>query len=776
MFSGFKNPIWFVVLFLSQSLYAQRPIGAWSDYLNYRQGLHIDKLQNEVFVGVDNGLFIYNIDDNSVERLSKVNGLSDIGITTVSANDSLKLILLGYENGNIDLIRNRTITNFTAIKNSAIIGDKAIRHVQFFDNKAFLSTGIGIIAYDVERNEVSDTYEILPTGAPSIFQTAVFNDSLFAATSEGLFKASLGTDLTIFSNWIQDISIPEPFTIVNNVAADEGNLYINTRTASNPGVFFRQSGTWQQVNFTGDVIKMTESSGGLTINTSYFINVKNQAGGNSVNFFDYGTNPNMRASQAVFEDGVLWIADTYRGLVRFEPEVGTTEFITPNSPGSNSSFELEIQDGRLWVASGSPAHPGTWGNNFKMDGFYKFYEGSWENYLREELPIMGGEKMFDNPIVYPAPNNPDFAYVGTWYSGLFTAEGGDVLDHFNETNSSLEVRDEFVRPDGKGWVGVGGMRMDDQGNLWLTNGFVDNPMSVLTPEGSWQSFGFSGALGTNQVLTKMIINQEGHLWIVRNRGGVVAYNTNGTIDESDDEVEVFGAGAGNGGLPVEEVYCLGEDLDGEIWVGTADGVAVFFSPFDAFGPDPSDARQILVEQDGIFQFLLEGQSVSCIVADGANRKWIGTFGSGVFLLSEDGTEEVLRFSADNSPLFSDVINDIAINQESGEVFIATEEGIISYQGDATAGELSNECLKVYPNPVRETYSGPIVIEGLMRDSDIRITDMRGNLITSLVSNGGSAVWDGKNTNGQRVATGVYFALSSDAEGNSTCVSEILMIK
>ena len=184
----------------------------------------------------------------------------------------------------------------------------------------------------------------------------------------------------------------------------------------------------------------------------------------------------------------------------------------------------------------------------------------------------------------------------------------------------------------------------------------------------------------------------------------------------------------------------------------------------------------MVEQDGIFQFLLEAQSISSIAIDGANRKWIGTFGSGVFLLSEDGTEQVLRFTADQSPLFSDVIYDIAIDNETGEVFIATVEGIISYQGDATAGEVSNECTTVYPNPVRETYSGPITIEGIMRNSDIKITDMRGNLVASLESNGGRAIWDGRNLNGERVATGVYFALVSNDTVDSECVSKILMIK
>jgi hypothetical protein len=229
-------------------------------------------------------------------------------------------------------------------------------------------------------------------------------------------------------------------------------------------------------------------------------------------------------------------------------------------------------------------------------------------------------------------------------------------------------------------------------------------------------------------------------------------------------------------LPSADVFCIAEDLDGQIWVGTSDGLAVFFSPFDVFSDNPSDARQILVEQDGIFQFLFETQLISAIAVDGANRKWIGTFGSGLFLMSADGTEEIRSFTKENSPLLNNIINDIEIDPRTGDVHIATQDGVMTYTSDAREGFVSNECTSVYPNPVRETYTGPISITGLKIDTDVRITDVRGNLVYATKSNGGVAIWDGKNLNNQRVATGVYFALSSDGEGESTCVSKIMVIR
>lgn len=757
-----------MISFVSFSSMAQS--GTWRDHLNYDKALSIDLLGDEVYVASDNGIFIYHRLNNDITRLSKVNGLSDIGITAIRADVEGNLVIVGYENGNLDIIENKTIKNFPAIKNSSVIGDKSIRHIHFYQSQAFLSTGVGIISFNTERIEVSDTYEILPMSSPTINEVTVLNDSIFAATDQGLFKASLADDLTVFGNWIQDLSIPAPFENVNNVSAVAGLLYINFREGNEQGTFLRRPNEWELINSGGDILELTESPSGLVLNTSYFLDAKNPDGSSRLLLSNYGNTVPMRAVKVIADElGNLWIADNFSGLIKYNEE-NAFEFIRVPGPGTNNAFKLEISDGRLWVASGFPQHPGNWNNTFLQTGFYKFYQGVWENYLPDQYPIFGSEGLSDLTVAYPDPTNPDLAYVGSWIGGVVTAQANEILQVYDETNSALQEREEFDRNDGQGYVGVADIVKDREDNIWMTNGYADEPLVVLRPDGSWESFSLGNNFGATDVLTRLLVAQDGNIWMVDNRGGVVAYSP------SENDLKLFKSGDGNGGLPNNEVFCISEDLDGEIWVGTSDGVAVFYSPFDAFSDNPSDARQILVEQDGIFQFLLEAQSISVIAIDGANRKWVGTFGSGVFLLSEDGTEEILRFTSDQSPLFSDVINDIAIDNETGEVFIATVEGILSYQGDATGGELSNECLKVYPNPVRETYSGPITIEGIMRNSDIKITDMRGNLVATLQSNGGRGIWDGKNLNGERVATGVYFALVSNETADSDCVSKILMIK
>ena len=755
----------FLLLFCHSSF---SQIGTWRDYLNYNSAKHIDILGNDIYVASENGLFIYNSLENDISRISKVNGLSDVGITALAANEETELVVIGYENGNIDLIRDQTITNFIDVKSSSVVGDKTIRHIYFNENMAYISTGLGVIVFNTERIEVSDTYEILPSGSPSINEVTILNDTLYAATEEGLFFGSLSEDLTIFGNWTQNLTIPEPFQHINNVSSVAGLLYINYSDGLEPGVYRRDYNFWTQVNSGSNILELTESEFGLVVSATSFIDAKNLDGSSKYVLSEYeGAANSPLVSQAIIDSqGDTWIADNRIGLVRFTSNEGF-EYIEVEGPGTNSAFKLEMQDGRLWVASGFPQHPGNWNNNFRRIGFYKLFDGRWENFLPSNLPVFVEEQLNDIAVALPDPQNPDRAYVGSWFGGLAVAEEQEIIEVYDENNSALQVREEFNRPEGEGYVGVSDVAFDQEGNLWMTNGYADEPMVVFRQDGTWESFR-AGGFGANDVLFRLLVSQDGNIWMLHNRKGVVAFNPTTGEDKrfrAQDDL-----------IHEDEVFSIAEDLDGEIWVGTADGIAVFFSPFDVFSPNPTGARQILVEQDGIFQFLLEAQRVSAIAVDGANRKWIGTFESGVFLLSEDGTEQILRFTAEDSPLFSDRILDIAINDQTGEVFIATLEGLVSYQGDAVIGETANECLTVYPNPVRETYTGPISIEGVMRDSEVKITDMRGNLVKEILSNGGLAIWDGKNLNGERVATGVYFALVSNEAADSDCVSKVLVIK
>ena len=286
-------------------------------------------------------------------------------------------------------------------------------------------------------------------------------------------------------------------------------------------------------------------------------------------------------------------------------------------------------------------------------------------------------------------------------------------------------------------------------------------------------------LNNNRLLGDILPTEGGFKWIIRPRGqGLLVFNDGGTItDASDDQYKVVTTFEGSGGLPVLDVLSVAEDLDGEIWVGTGKGIAVFYNADAIFTNGNWDAQQILIVQDGNVQILLATEAVSAILVDGANRKWMGTQSSGVFLVSADGTEQIHHFTAENSPLPSNTIISMTMDELTGEVFFGTDKGIMSYRSDAPEGGTTAECASVFPNPVREDHTGPIAITGLVRDSDVRITDIGGNIVYSTTSLGGQAIWPGTNYNGERVSTGVYMVFSVDAAtGTAKCSTKVLVIR
>ena len=223
------------------------------------------------------------------------------------------------------------------------------------------------------------------------------------------------------------------------------------------------------------------------------------------------------------------------------------------------------------------------------------------------------------------------------------------------------------------------------------------------------------------------------------------------------------------------ILSLAKDREGQIWIGTDKGLAVFYNPENVFEQDIIESQQVLVEVDGYVEPILNNESISAIAIDGANRKWFGTQNSGLFLYSSDGSEQLQHFTENNSPLFSNNITSLAINQNTGEVFIGTGQGLISYKGEAIVGQASHNNVLVYPNPVRDDYSGPIAIKGLVQDANVKITDINGLLVAELTALGGQAVWDGTNGNGIRVSTGVYLVFSTNDYGTETNVAKVLFI-
>jgi len=251
---------------------------------------------------------------------------------------------------------------------------------------------------------------------------------------------------------------------------------------------------------------------------------------------------------------------------------------------------------------------------------------------------------------------------------------------------------------------------------------------------------------------------------------------NGTVSNaSDDDITFLSEAEGAGGLANKDVFCMIEDLDGEIWVGTLQGLSVFYSQSSLFSEDPLDGEPISITQDGNVQRLLDTETITCIEIDGGNRKWVGTRNSGVYLFSDDGLQAIEHFTQENSPLPTNSISDIAINQDNGEVFIATEEGMVSYFSTATNFDQEMKNVRVFPNPILPEFDGNITVDGLAYNSSVRIADAAGNVVFQGESEGGRVFWNGKSTDGQRPATGMYYVYCSNPDGKKTETLQLTFI-
>jgi ligand-binding sensor domain-containing protein len=324
---------------------------------------------------------------------------------------------------------------------------------------------------------------------------------------------------------------------------------------------------------------------------------------------------------------------------------------------------------------------------------------------------------------------------------------------------------------------VGGVAYTDDGILWCTNGYTKRALHALDREGNFFDYNFGSVIGDDEKVGDLLISNDGYVWANVINKGLLVFNTNGTLGVlSDDNFKLLTDAEGNGKLSSKDVLCMEEDLDGEVWVGTGSGLSIFYNPASIFAEGNFDSEQILIQQDGNTQILLETEAINCIEIDGSNRKWIGTKNSGAYLLSDDGLREVYHFTEENSPLPSNTVYDIAINHSNGEVFFATENGVVGFFSTATNFDNEMSDVRVFPNPVRPEYDSNITIDGLAYNTSVKITDIQGNILFEAESEGGRAVWNGLLSDGTRPATGVYLVYVSTPTGTAEEVRKLTFIR
>ena len=752
-----------LIFLLSFNLKGQIGVGEWRDHLSFSFSTHVCQSSSKIFAASQQGILIYDKNNHTSRKYTKVNGLSDIGVSAIAYSDENNILLAGYSNGNIDIIKNNEIINISAIKRTTLTGSKSINHILFVNQYAYLSCGFGIVVVNLEKLEIKDTYYIGNLGQQlQVNQLVLDNDYFYAATNEGIYTADFAnTNLADYANWSQITNIPDYNAPFNAIYVNNSSVLVNKSNETTKDiVYFYDGGAWKIItqNYSS-IRKIKHSNNKIQLVTESSIveydndfNLLDSVSSNDIQ----GLNP---YDVILDNNDTYWIADYGNGLIKYAN--GSQEYIYINAPYTSNAFAIDILNNRVLVVGGgiNPA----WNNVFLNGSVFSFRNEQWKSMMNYEA--------LDYISIKIDPYNNEHFFVGSWGQGVIEYMNDEIIKMYNESNSSLQS----MIP-GDNYIRVAGMNWDSYNNLWVTNTGVTNPVSVKSSDGEWYSFYFDSKI-SNILVKDIIITENNHKWVTLPGNGIFVFDDNQTPDnENDDLYKQFSILDENGKIITNNIFSIAEDLDGEIWVGTDQGIIVYYTPAAVFESELFYAQRIVLSIGDYTQYLLNTETITSIAVDGANQKWLGTQNSGVYLVSKDGTKEINHFTEENSPLVSNKINDIAINHETGEVFFATDKGLISYRGSATMGSDDFRDVYVYPNPVREDYQGDITVRGLVADVNVKITDVSGNIVYETTAEGGQATWNGRNFSGKRVSTGVYLIFCSNDDGSKTYITKLLFIK
>lgn len=742
-------------------LQAQIPIGSFRAHLPYGGFYAVAAGEDYVYAATGKSLMLVDKSDHSLSSWSKVDGLTETGISKIHYSKEARTLIIAYTNSNIDLIRDGQLTNISDIKNKQITGIKYINQIVTSGNTAYLACTFGVVLLDLENYFIRDTwFTNRGNETYSVNDLTLLGDSIFIATSKGIY--SMRRDSPQIANFSVWKHIEEMGTTSYPIIESFGNrLFVLERINDSirDTLYRRENGLWQKETVLHvDHIRSIESYGDELLvcnwNHAHVYNSDLQV----TDFAQWqGENLYQSATQAILDgDETIWISDRDNGLVYFNRPYTFSRIFRDNGPYTEKVEDLDYSGG---VMASVPGTRSGWGISYYPPSVSWFSEEKWQYSYAGFYHFYEAHDL--NRIVINPKNNKEF-FIGSWNGGLLKVVDGNVVEQYTHLNSPLDGK--------KGQVLVSGLCFDKADNLWITNSESDLPLKVLKNDGTWDAFSLAPYItGSAPVAAEhVLVDSRNFKWVTlpRNGNSLVVFKSRGQVRAVDMNSRAD--------IKSTTVTCIAEDNEGQIWIGTDQGIKVIYNPGNAFNGTVY-ATNILIEQMGHVQGLLQFEQITDIAVDGGNRKWIGTQKAGVFLMSPDGTEELLHFTAENSPLFSNQINSICINSDNGEVFIGTSEGVISYRGGATKGKENYDEAMVFPNPVREDYRGDIAVSGLMDNSFCKIADAAGRLVWQGYALGGQLIWNGKDFDGKRPATGVYFVFASDETGKEKKVAKILFI-
>ena len=766
-----------VLCVFNTSILAQVAMGKWRTHFAYNNVTQIAQSDNKIYAVSGGALYSVDKYDGGIEFYSKLSGLNGTNISRIEFDTVNQQLLIIYTNGNIDVMGNGGVVNIPDLYNKQMSANKEINHIYFYNGKAYLSCNFGIIVLNLTKNEVADTYIIGPNASEvKVLGTTVHNDSIYAVTSTDIFKAPINESFLVnYEFWSKVNQLPGS-GYFQSIGSFSGNLIL----LRGGKLYKKKDNVWSSI-LSNETITNFNISGislnAFTANSGFLIDE---------NFTSKALPALGTITDAKYDvtNNTYWFAGNDLGVVSYKQTGNDTpeiNYFKPDGPAVNIPWDMTFSGQKLFVVPG-----GRWSSQFFLEGDVMIYEdGLWKNIYAQDIKAKTQSSVTDFMNVGVDPNDNKHFYVTSYGTGLYEFKDDVFVNWYNHLNSDLET----VNPNEPfNYIRSDGAVFDPYGNLWLNN---TGKIRVLLTNQTWISLNYS-TFADKPTLGKIIISKLNPniklMPSVRYYPGLCVFDDNGTItDQSDDQTKFYYpftyTETDNNQQTVlvskspSLIYTIAQDKNGVFWVGTDLGPFLFSNIEDIFKDNYTCSRVKIPRGDSTnyADYLLEGEAIRSIVIDGANRKWIGTESSGVYLMSESGQETIQHFTTANSPLLSNNILSIAINPVTGEVFFGTSLGIVSYQSDASEAEDTFTDVHAYPNPVRENFNGVITITGLVQDTQVKITDLNGNLVCETISNGSIATWDGKDVHGRKVSTGIYLAICVSSDGTQSTITKILVI-
>jgi len=721
------------------------PIGAWQEHLPWNQLIGLSVSPSGMLCASPFGFYHFNASDKSILRYHKINGLHGSRLSAIEYQNATGKIIVAYTNADVDIVSGNAVRHISDIRIRPISADKTIRHIFSDGDRAYLSTGFGIVVLNTSKNEIADTWFPGSNGTPTrVNQLKIFDNRFYASTESGLLTTSInGSNPADFHNWSRQTNGLLD-TAVTGVVVFQNNLF----AVVGRNIFRMNGNSWEPWYSHPEVISVyqaNEQHMAIAEHNGRIILLNSTAQIENTILLPAGS----ETTALLWHKGDWWVADLHLGLLRVSGS-SVTETIVPDGPGDVVSGQIVADKSGVYCVPGIE----------RKAGVFIFKDGRWTNITNFSSDVR-------NLNVIAATNG--YIYAGSSGGGLVrigTDNSITVLKENAGLSPALNSPGEYR---------VHGLSADRNGNLWMANDGADSALVLLKKDGSAVKFTIPLATVANSV-SAMTTDNNAQLWTISPDGqGVICLSYGLTPDNpSDDQWRMFTGGRGRGNLPEGKINCIATDKFGFVWVGTDRGIGVMQCPSEALRSSCEFTLPI-VQQDNFAGYLFQNESVQCIAVDGGNRKWIGTK-NGVWLISASGDKVISRFTSDNSPLLSDDIRSIAVSPDDGVVYFATANGLCCYRGTATEAASSEFSVKIFPNPVPADFNGLIAIRDLPENAVVSITEADGRLVYRTRASGGQATWNGLDSRGRKPAKGVYLVLVSGENRRQNLAGKIVFLR